>query len=187
LFSKEEEEEEEEEEFWGEDEEEEEEEEEDEEEAAEAARGRKPLPKVGRRKKVRPMRRMMTRMTGPAHEAVMEAVSAGRGLARPGSSSSSRRAELFGVDPEAARPAYELVDESKRARDLNLFLRRAAAELPERDMQVLSLVYGLEGQVPMKKAQVAAKLGLPVAVVSKGERRALEKRREMLNIKEGVE
>ena len=170
-----------------------EEDDEDEEEAAEAARGRKPTPQVGRRRKVRPMRRMMTRMTGPAHEAMMEAGSVGRSLGRSGggggSSSSNtwgRRAELFGVDPEAARPAYELVDESKRARDLNRFLKRAAAELPERDMQVLSLVYGLEGQVPMKKAQVAAKLGMSVAVVNKSERRALNKLREMLNIKEGV-
>lgn len=164
----------------------------DEEEVAEAARGRKPTPLVGRRRKVRPTRRMI-RMRGPAHEAIMELGSARRSPGRSGggdgsSSSSSwgRRAELFGVDPEATRPAYELVDESTRTRDLNLFLKRAAAELPERDMQVLSLVYGLEGQVPMKKAQVAAKLGTSVAVVSKSEKRALNKLREMLNIKEEV-
>ncbi len=155
-----------------------EEEEEDEEEAEEAARGRKPAAQPGRRK-VRRMRRVVTRL-GPGQEAVLEAVGAPGGGGS--SSSSSRRAELFGMDPETSRPAYELVDEGKRAQDLRLFLQRAAQELSPQDMQVLSLVYGLDGNVPMKRAEVARKLGLQPAAVNKSERRAMSKLREMLNI-----
>ena len=72
--------------------------------------------------------------------------------------------------------------ESKRARDVGMFLARAAQELSPLDMQVLSLVYGLDGNVPMKRAQVARKLGLHASAVSKSEKRALRKLREMLEI-----
>lgn len=157
-------------------------EEEDPEEAAEAALYRRPLPRPGRRPRLGPMRRV-TRM-GPAQEVIAEAVGAGKqgAGARGDLGVGGRRAELFGVDPETTRPAYEIVDESKRAWELGMFLRRAAQELSPQDMEVLSLLYGLKGHSPLSRPQVARKLGLSTAVVSKSERRALKKLREMLNI-----
>lgn len=168
----------------------EEEEEEDAEEAAEAAAAFQasgnPRTGPGRRKKTRRMgQRIMTRML-PGQEAMVEAGGGGAGGGAGGlvgSMLNGRRAELFGVDPEAIRPAYELVDESKRAKELGLFLQRAAKEMSSLDMQVLSLVYGLDGNVPMKRAQVARKLGLQASAVNKSERRAIKKLREMLQIK----
>ena len=75
-----------------------------------------------------------------------------------------------------------LLQEVERAKDVGLFLSRAAKELSPLDMEVLSLVYGLKEGIPMKRAQVAKKLGLHASVVDKSEKRAIRKLREMLEI-----
>lgn len=52
------------------------------------------------------------------------------------------------------------------------------ADLPEEDAALLTLRYGLEGGVPMKPQQVAARLGIPVEDVTAREAAALAKLRE---------
>lgn len=89
---------------------------------------------------------------------------------------------LVGADPELMKPAYQLLDESKRAKDVAVLLEKAAKEIPAVDMEVLARVYGLQGQQPMKRTQVARELGMEPGAVQKSEKRALKKLREMLQL-----
>ena len=60
-------------------------------------------------------------------------------------------------------------------------LRRAVdAVLTEQEREVVTLRYGLEGNVPLRQREVAEKTGISRSYVSRVEKRALEKLRSAL-------
>ena len=71
--------------------------------------------------------------------------------------------------------------ESISARERIKEVRQAVKEqLEEREQQVISLRYGLDGNVPQRQREVAKQLGISRSYVSRIEKRALEKLQQVL-------
>ena len=74
--------------------------------------------------------------------------------------------------------------ESISARERIKEVRQAVKEqLEEREQQVISLRYGLDGNVPQRQREVAKQLGISRSYVSRIEKRALEKLQQVLQEK----
>ena len=92
-------------------------------------------------------------------------------------------AQLLQRAKATREPEQELQEDSQAVEDTAYFqMRQRIAELlstlPEQDAQLLTMRYGLEGGLPMKPTQVAAKLGITPEEVTTREAAALAKLRE---------
>lgn len=68
-------------------------------------------------------------------------------------------------------------------------LRRAVADLPEREREVISLRYGIDGEEPQTVKEVARRLGLKEPLVREIESEALDRlavRREIEALREAA-
>ena len=67
------------------------------------------------------------------------------------------------------------MEEDCELRDAAAQLRQLVTALPEREQQILTMRYGLNGAVPQTQQQIAAQFGISRSYVSRIEKRALEK------------
>ena len=74
----------------------------------------------------------------------------------------------------------DLFEELSRKEEARKLRRAVAACLTEREREVVSLRYGLDGAAPEKQQTVAARLGISRSYVSRIEKKALEKLRAEL-------
>ena len=72
-------------------------------------------------------------------------------------------------------PDLATMEEDCELRDAAAQLRQLVTALPEREQQILTLRYGLDGAVPQTQQQIAAQFGISRSYVSRIEKRALEK------------
>ena len=70
-------------------------------------------------------------------------------------------------------PDDAVMEEDCERRDAAARLRTLVAALPERERQLLTLRYGLDGSAPQTQQQVAARFGISRSYVSRLEKRAL--------------
>ena len=72
-------------------------------------------------------------------------------------------------------PDLATMEEDCELRDAAAQLRQLVTALPEREQQILTLRYGLDGAVPQTQQQIAAQFGISRSYVSRIEKRALQK------------
>ena len=70
-------------------------------------------------------------------------------------------------------PDEAVMEEDCERRDAAVRLRTLVEQLPERDLQLLTLRYGLGGGAPLTQQEVAARFGISRSYVSRLEKRAL--------------
>lgn len=74
-------------------------------------------------------------------------------------------------------PDLATMEEDCELRDAAAQLRQLVTALPEREQQILTLRYGLNGAVPQTQQQIAAQFGISRSYVSRLEKHALARLR----------
>ena len=78
-------------------------------------------------------------------------------------------------------PDLATMEEDCELRDAAAQLRQLVTALPEREQQILTLRYGLNGAVPQTQQQIAAQFGISRSYVSRLEKHALARLRRAWN------
>ena len=78
-------------------------------------------------------------------------------------------------------PDLATMEEDCELRDTAAQLRQLVTALPEREQQILTLRYGLDGAVPQTQQQIAAQFGISRSYVSRLEKHALARLRRAWN------
>ena len=78
-------------------------------------------------------------------------------------------------------PDLATMEEDCELRDAAAQLRQLVTALPEREQQILTLRYGLDGAVPQTQQQIAAQFGISRSYVSRLEKHALARLRRAWN------
>ena len=78
-------------------------------------------------------------------------------------------------------PDLATMEEDCELRDAAAQLRQLVTALPEREQQILTLRYGLDGTVPQTQQQIAAQFGISRSYVSRLEKHALARLRRTWN------
>ena len=78
-------------------------------------------------------------------------------------------------------PDLATMEEDCELRDAATQLRQLVTALPEREQQILTLRYGLDGAVPQTQQQIAAQFGISRSYVSRLEKHALARLRRAWN------
>ena len=78
-------------------------------------------------------------------------------------------------------PDLATMEEDCELRDAAAQLRQLVTALPEREQQILTLRYGLDGTVPQTQQQIAAQFGISRSYVSRLEKHALARLRRAWN------
>lgn len=78
-------------------------------------------------------------------------------------------------------PDLATMEEDCELRDAAAQLRQLVTALPEREQQILTLRYGLNGAAPQTQQQIAAQFGISRSYVSRLEKHALARLRRAWN------